>query len=237
MPQKPFQDPSSPSGIWQASLGSVFGCSVFGCSVFGCSVFGCSVSGCSVFGCSVFGCGGGPQGAGPGASAYLWITDPSIEEINATTKPARLLRNDGGVTTQIIRSVAVADPTNARRNMAFDTGTKVLSLRSFLSANAIRARNALDDIDYCSSNNSTVCAVQSITVPVTFVAMGAYYFIRDNERMFEMSASTDKEFVTIEGATHSFTPCGACETTKGQYSNTMKNLFDYAAAWMGKRFR
>ena len=146
------------------------------------------------------------------------------------------MKNDGTVVTQVLKSVAVADPTNARRNMAFDTGTKVLSLRSFLSANAIRAKNAIDDIDYCSSNNSTVCAVQSITVPVTFVAMGAYYFIRDNERLHEMSASADKDFITIEGATHSFTPCTACETTPGQYSNTMKNLMDYAAAWMGKRF-
>ena len=179
---------------------------------------------------------GGPQGAGPGASAYLWITDPSIEEINATTKPARLLRNDGGVTTQIIRSVAVADPTNARRNMAFDTGTKVLSLRSFLSANAIRAKDALDDIDYCSSNNSTVCAVQSITVPVTFIAMGAYYFIRDNEIHYEMSASKDKEFVVIEGATHGITPCTECETTPGQYSNSVKNLFDYVARWIKERY-
>jgi pimeloyl-ACP methyl ester carboxylesterase len=180
---------------------------------------------------------GGPQGAGPGASAYLWITDPTIGAVMSTSRPQKLLKNDGQIESGApITSVALADPSNAKRNLAFDTGTKVLSLRSFLSANAIRAKNAIDDIDYCSSNNSTVCAVQSISVPVLFAAMGAYYFIRDNERLFDLSASQDKDFVVIEGATHSFTPCVPCEPTKGAYSNTMKNLFDYAADWANKRF-
>ena len=100
-------------------------------------------------------------------------------------------------------------------NLRFGTGTKVYTLRSFLSANAIRAKHSIDDIDYCSTNNSTVCAVQSITVPVLFAAMGAHYFIRDNERLFDTAASKDKDFVTIEGAVHGFTPCTRCETDAG----------------------
>jgi hypothetical protein len=180
---------------------------------------------------------GGPQGSGPGASAYLWITDPTIPQILSTTRPEKLVRNDGTVDdSNIVKSVAVADPGNGKRNMAFDTGTKLLSIRSFLSANAIRSHNPLDGIDYCSSNNSTVCAVQSIKVPTLFTAMGAYYFVRDNERMYDLSKSTDKDFAVIEGATHFFTPCTACEPTPGAYSNTMKNLFDYIAAWTNKRF-
>jgi hypothetical protein len=94
----------------------------------------------------------------------------------------------------------------------------------------------VDDIDYCSTNNSTICAVQTISVPVMFAAMGAHYFIRDNELQFEMASSKDKDFVVIEGANHGFTPCVPCETTPGQYSNTMKNLFDYVAAWINARF-
>ena len=50
-------------------------------------------------------------------------------------------------------------------NRGFDTGTKIFTLKSFLSANATRATNANGGIDYCSSNNSTTCAVQSISVP------------------------------------------------------------------------
>ena len=115
----------------------------------------------------------------------------------------------------MIKSVYVADPKLSRDNLRFDTGTKVYTLRSFLSANAIRSKNSMDDIEYCSTNNSTVCAVQSISVPVLFMGMGAHYFIRDNERHFEMAKSKDKDFIVIEGAVHGFTPCTACETDAG----------------------
>jgi pimeloyl-ACP methyl ester carboxylesterase len=180
---------------------------------------------------------GGNPGSGPGASAALFIAMPSLAAVNRTAKPARLLRNDGQIATQVIQSVYVANPKLSRDNLRFGTGTKIYTLKSFLSANAIRAKHALDDVDYCSTNNSTVCAIQSITVPVLFAAMGAHYFIRDNERMFEMSASKDKDFITIEGAVHGFTPCTRCETTPGQYSNSVKNLFDYIAKWLNERYR
>ncbi len=106
---------------------------------------------------------GGNPGSGPGASAALFIAQPSIAAVNSTSQPARLLRNDGSITEQVIKSVYVADPKLSRDNLRFSTGTKIYTLRSFLSANAIRAKHAIDDIDFCSTNNSTVCAVQSIT--------------------------------------------------------------------------
>jgi pimeloyl-ACP methyl ester carboxylesterase len=179
---------------------------------------------------------GGNPGAGPGAAAALFVAQPDIAAVNATARPQRLLRNDGSIAEEMIHSVFVADPRLARDNLRFRSGTKVYTLRSFLSAQAIRARNSMDDIDYCSSNNSTVCAVQSISVPVLFAAMGAHYFIRDNERHYDMARSKDKELIVIEGAVHGFTPCTACEQTPGQYSNTVKNLFDYAARWINARF-
>jgi pimeloyl-ACP methyl ester carboxylesterase len=179
---------------------------------------------------------GGNPGSGPGAAAALFIAQPDIAAVNATARPERLLRNDGSIATEMIRSVFVANPKLARDNLRFRSGTKVYTLRSFLSAQAIRARNSMDDIDYCSSNNSTVCAVQSISAPVLFAAMGAHYFIRDNELHYDMARSKDKDFVVIEGAVHGFTPCTACERTPGQYSNSVKNLFDYAAGWINARF-
>jgi len=42
----------------------------------------------------------------------------------------------------------------------------VFTLKSFLSANAVKSTNSLDGIDWCSSNNSTTCAVQSIKIPM-----------------------------------------------------------------------
>lgn len=179
---------------------------------------------------------GGNPGAGAGADARLFVTEPDIAAINSTARPVKLLRNDGTIAMQVVKSVFVANPGVARGNVRFRTGTKVFTLRSFLSAQAVRANNAAGDIDYCSTNNSTVCAVQAISVPVMFAAMGAHYFIHDNEIQFDMARSTDKDFVVIEGATHGFTPCEPCATSPGQYSNSVKNLFDYMAHWMDARF-
>lgn len=86
------------------------------------------------------------------------------------------------------------------------------------------------------SNNSTTCAVQSISVPVLVAAMGGYRFIRDDEVIFDSAASKDKDYVVIEGALHGFTPCVACERTPGQYSNTVRNFFDYIQKGTNARF-
>jgi len=179
---------------------------------------------------------GGNPGAGAGGDAKLATLDPSIADLQSTARPEKLLRNDGTIVTQIVRSVAVAEPGMARTNRDFDTGTKIFTLKSFLSANATRATSANGGIDYCSSNNSTTCAVQSISVPMMIAAMGAYQFIRDDEIIFDKSASKDKDYFVLEGAVHGFTPCTACETTPGQYSNSVKNLFDYIRDWTNKRF-
>jgi len=170
-----------------------------------------------------------------GDAAKLFQLDLSI--LRSTVRPGKLLKNDGTLEACcVIQSVRVAAPGIARQNATFDGGTLFLTVRSFLSANAIRATNSLDGIDHCSSNNSTVCALQSISVPVLFVAMGGHYFIRDNEIHYELAKSKDKDFITIEGATHGITPCVECETSKGQYSNSVQNFFDYVAKWVNARF-
>ena len=170
-----------------------------------------------------------------GDAAKLFQLDLSI--LHGTVSPRKLLKNDGAIDECCtIKSVRVAVPNIARQNAAFDGGTLFLTLRSFLSANAIRASNSLDGIDHCSSNNSTVCALQSISVPVLFGAMGGHYFIRDNEIHYEVAKSKDKDFITIEGATHGITPCVECETRPGQYSNSVRNFFDYVAKWVNARF-
>jgi hypothetical protein len=40
----------------------------------------------------------------------------------------------------------------------------------------------------------------------------------------------------VEGASHGITPCKACEQTPGQYSNNVKNYFDYIQKWIEDRF-
>ena len=178
--------------------------------------------------------GGNPVG-GPGGVASLHIMDPSIEGIMSSGRPQKMIKNDASVVTEVIKSVAPADPKSRETNMSFDNGTKLYSVVSFLSSMAVRSTNALDGIDHCSSNNSTVCAVQSISIPSVFYAMGASSFVRDNEVMFDKAKSADKEYYGIEGALHYFNGCKPCETTPNQYSNSTKNLFDHAAKWINAR--
>jgi hypothetical protein len=56
------------------------------------------------------------------------------------------------------------------------------------------------------------------------IAMGGHYFIRDAEQYFDMAASTDKDYYRDRGRGPRLTPCTACQTTPGQYSNVTKNL-------------
>jgi pimeloyl-ACP methyl ester carboxylesterase len=179
---------------------------------------------------------GNPGSGAGGSESGIFVTQPDTPYFNSTARPQKLLQNDGTVATQVVHSAIVPNTKAGAIAAKFRTGTKIFTLRSFLSAQAIRATNSKDGIDWCSSNNSTVCALQSISVPELFMAMGGHYYVGDGERYFDIARSKDKDFVVIEGAQHSFAPCKPCEKTPGQYSNSRKNLFDYTAAWVNARF-
>ena len=100
--------------------------------------------------------------------------------------------------------------TCARVTSAGFGATMFLTVKSFLSVRAVRSTDSMDGIDWCSSNNSTNCNLQQVTVPLLVTTMGGHYFIRDGETFFDMAASADKDFYVIEGATHGGTPCTAC---------------------------
>ena len=173
-------------------------------------------------------------------STNIFAMDTSI--LCCTTRPQKLLKNDGTIVTQVIKTVRPPDTSRAKMNGTFGDGsfnlggTRVLTLTSFLSANAIRATDSLDysKIDWCSTNISVPCALKTITVPVLIAAMQGHYFITDSEYFLDTAKSADKEFITIEGASHGLTPCRDCEG--GPYNNSVKNLFDYVAKWINARF-
>jgi hypothetical protein len=179
---------------------------------------------------------GGNPGAGPGGTSQLQSFDTHVAS-RSTAAPHKLLRDDGSIVTQIIASVGPPDLTSAKRTRAFDTGTKVLTLRSFLSTNAIKSKNSYDDIDYCSANSSTICALQNISVPLLVTGMGAHYFIRDSENEYNAAASSDKDIIYIEGATHFFGPCQGCAEPPEHYAHSRTNLFDYVAKWTSQHIQ
>ncbi|HEX4333591.1 MAG TPA: hypothetical protein VH040_15740 [Usitatibacter sp.] len=166
-------------------------------------------------------------------NARLSQIDLSIH--HSTLMPRKLLKNDGTIESRFpvvsVRPVSLSPGDE----QGFGT-TMFLTLKSFLSVRAIRSNDSFNDVDFCSSNNSTPCNLQQLTAPLLVTTMGGHYFIRDAEQYFDLAVSPDKDFYVIEGATHGGTECTACETTPGQYSNATKNLFDLMASWMNARF-
>jgi pimeloyl-ACP methyl ester carboxylesterase len=161
------------------------------------------------------------------------LPDPSARE---TTQPRKLLKDNGSIETGIVRSVGAPSAPNPALNAQFAGGARLLTLKSFLSANAIRSTNSATGIDWCTSNASTMCAVRQIGVPLLVAAMGASGGLRDGEALYEAAASRDKDFIVAEGATHNIEPCRTCETRPGQYDHATRNFFDYVARWINARF-
>lgn len=169
------------------------------------------------------------------------LSDFSTGVHGGTLKPAKLLKNDGTVVTQVVKSVRVPDPGNReddqRMGAGNGAGVNELRITSFLSASAIRSDHSLEGIDWCSANDTTMCAFRVISVPALLVAMGAHYFIRDAEILYENGAMTDKDFIVIEGARHGGSACTGCSAVTGvDYLNARKNLYDYVARWANARF-
>jgi hypothetical protein len=169
----------------------------------------------------------------PRTNARLMDLDPSIGQ--TTLQPRKLIRNDGSIVTQIIASVHNPDLKLKEKNLNFGE-SKELTILSFLGTRAIRARHAMDDYDTHSNNNSTEENLQHIHVPILMTSAGGYIFLRDDEKMIDSAVSTDKDYAVVEGAMHVILPCRPCETTSGQYSNTVKNAFDTMKGWIDKRF-
>ncbi|HEY7167747.1 MAG TPA: hypothetical protein VIB79_24530 [Candidatus Binatia bacterium] len=166
------------------------------------------------------------------------LSDFSTGVWKGTLNPAKLLKNNGTIdASQVVNTVRVSDPSNKETDESL-SGALFLTLTSFLSANAIRSFNSLEGIDWCSSNNSTPCAVASFSpsLPVLVMSMQGHYFIRDGEFIYQSSVSTDKDYVVVEGATHGLAPCTACSALHGNadYSNARINLFNYVRDWANK---
>jgi len=167
---------------------------------------------------------------------HLDMFDPNAAGTMSTAKARKLLKNDGTIVTQVVKSVAVGASAPPPPSAVTLTTRMMPTVRYFLSRGAVRAADSIDAIDYCTSNSVTVCNVGHIRAPVLFIASGAGTFISDLERMFERSPSHDKDFIVVEGADHSGNPCKRCETTPGQYSNSSENMFRYIANWINGRF-
>ena len=143
--------------------------------------------------------------------------------------------------TELGASVAPPRTELAKMSQTFREGARGgLTVKSFLSSNAIRATDSMDEhkIDLCSSNNSTPCMLQSVNAPLLAASMQASFqnLIQEIESNYLYAKTKDKDFIVVEGATTGVTPCTNCGVPAEKYSNVTKNFFDYATAWINARF-
>jgi hypothetical protein len=176
-----------------------------------------------------------PRGGNPAGPADLIRLDLSLD--CCTTRPQKLLRNDGSIVTQIVRSVRVAHPEDAQANKTFNNGSALLTVRNFLSLRAARATNSFNGIDITSNNNSTDYHLQGISVPLLVVSSGGHYFIPAGEKHFDSAKSEDKDYVVIEGAAATGPECVPCESFPGQYANSLTNQMNYIRDWLNQTGR
>lgn len=146
-----------------------------------------------------------------------------------THAPRKLVKDDGTIVTDIVTTVRPCTPRIDRTDASYE-GTMALTVKSFLGAGAIRSKNAMTEIDHCSTNNSTTCMVKYIAAPTLVLAAQGHYFIRDNEEIFENSAAKQKDFAVIAGATHGMGNCPRCDGAP--YKNARTNFYDYIDRWL-----
>jgi hypothetical protein len=174
--------------------------------------------------------------AGGGTEAAIFKPDNQVW--CCTLQPEQVLTNSGAVVTENFTTERLPNGSDYPGILTFDTGSKNLTVTSFLTANAIRSTDALDysKIDWCSTNDSVPCALQSIKTPILMIGMGAYYFFPDLERYYlNYSASPDKTFVIADGLVHGLTICTP-NCAGGPYTNMQNNLWNYIASWISARF-
>ena len=159
--------------------------------------------------------------------ARLVQLDRSID--GKTDKPRKLVKDDGSIVTDIVTTVRPCVPKIKEDDATYGESINV-TVKSFLGPGAIRSKHAMTDIDHCSTNNSTFCMVQYITVPTLVLTAQGHYFMHDNEEIFERSAARAKDYAVIAGATHGMGNCGRCEGAP--YKNARKNFYDYIAKWL-----
>lgn len=162
------------------------------------------------------------DGVGPRLSEL----DPTI--LGHTLRPVKLLKDNGLIVRQVVHSTRPVDP-DVWDEEEPSPGVEKHTVTSFLGAFAIRSSHALHSLDWCSSNNSTPCAVSEISVPVLVIAAQGHYFVRDGEVIHRMAASADKAFVVVEGLTHRLQNCLDC--TGKPTARASENLWAYIVGW------
>lgn len=165
-----------------------------------------------------------------------------IRLLSHTKNEWPLIHADGSVTTGIVPSLR-----KARKVMPFTSiygmGTMITSVKTYLSAQAVRTTEEFGydethiyGIDWDSTYCCTPGNMRGVKVPLLLMGMTGGYECLAAEMIYELAASEDKTLAFVEGASHMLWPAKECEEVPGQFGDTVKLTFDYAAQWLDKHF-
>lgn len=173
-----------------------------------------------------------------GSNNKLFSQDTAL--MAHTVKAWPLLHADGSETTGVVPSVRV--PENVTNNSpSYLRGALKTSVESYLSTYAIRTgpdfgydATSVHGVEWTSSYASPPGNVQQIDAPLLVMGMTGHWEYLAAETIFNLAHSRDKSLTFVEGATHLYTTCKACEKTPGQFGDTLKTTYDHIDSWLAK---
>jgi hypothetical protein len=179
-----------------------------------------------------------PGGSYLGFNNKLFAQDTHL--LAHTHKAWPLLHADGTTTIQIIHTVRV--PENVSSNVAsLQKGALRTTVKDFLRTLALRAgddygfdEDSIHGVDWSSSYALPAGSVRTVTVPLLTLGMTGHWEYLAAEIIYENARSADRSIAFVEGGTHVFTTCTPCETTPGQFGDTLKTTYDYVDRWLSK---
>jgi len=182
----------------------------------------------------------------PGASFLGFnnrLFSQDVRLLSRTRRAWPLLRADGSVVRQVVHTVRV--PENPTSNTAsLEGGALTTTVRRFLNTFALKVgddygfgADSFRGIDWASSYSCPPSSVEGVTVPLLAMGMTGHWEFLAAETIYEHARSADKSIAFVEGATHAYTTCTACEAHPGQFGDTLKTTYDYVDAWLSQEGR
>jgi len=166
-----------------------------------------------------------------------------VRLMSHTQKAWPLVRPDGSIVTQVVKSVRV--PANRESfTGSYFQGALITTVRNFLGTYAVRVtgdygydEDSVYGIDWSSSYNCPPGNVKGITVPILVMGMTGSWEYLASETIYENAASADKTLAFVEGASHRYNTCKECEEYSGQFGDTQKTTYDYVDKWLSQKGR
>ncbi len=178
----------------------------------------------------------------PGGTRYPKIYRPDLSLLSHTKEAHTLIKGNGSLSTEVIRSVRVPSGVEEVSQKLKD-GALETSVNRFLHTFATRTlpgyritEDSISGVDWSSNYNNLMGAVPGIQIPMLLIANTGHYWLVSAEMGYNLAGSKDKTIAFAEGAVHGFTPCKPCERTPGEFGDTVHHIVDYSADWLDKRF-